>query len=409
MHKVLLLPFLAVSCFFSSLAQTSSPTLTTQYYWDVNNASWEKDVRHLTEPSTDPLTTVEMTEKWDADAAKWKPYLRYVRQFDVDGHLLQADLQRWDGTKYYVYFQQKITYPPGGKVKIQVDSRWDRSTGKLQPFKKLMVVQGYRIFQRYSRAVQGWKTEAWYREQWNSKGQKTYSEKYVWRQNGLQLVSRKIITYSSDLKTVTSERKEVNGEWKFAGKSYFHLENDGRLTLKTSTNPIESGKHIGQSIAATERFFYGDNGQLMKQVEQTRNPQERTIDKRTVTYTYDVEDRKTQEITMISKNGLDRPTIRIVYSYDLHRHAADMATEWSVSISPNPLTETARIQLLDAPTEAFTFTLYDMSGRMLRQQSIGTGEEAVIQREGLASGVYTYLIQQADNTQVQKVGKLMIK
>ena len=94
MHKVLLLPFLAVSCFFSSLAQTSSPILTTQYYWDVNNASWEKCVRHLTEASMDPLTSIKLTEKWDAAGAKWKPYLRNVKQFDGAGNLLQADLQR---------------------------------------------------------------------------------------------------------------------------------------------------------------------------------------------------------------------------------------------------------------------------------------------------------------------------
>ncbi len=408
MHKVLLLPFLAVSCFFSSLAQTSSPTLTTQYYWDVNNASWEKDVRHLTEPSTDPLTTVEMTEKWDADAAKWKPYLRHVKVFDGSGNLLQSDLYRWDGSQYYAYFQQKMTYNDEGFLERQIDSRRDRSIGQLQPFSQLIVKGNFydriKIFQHYVPELQKWGKSKVFQERYDQEGRKINSLK--WHPG-----SRETYSYSSDgdLETVTREIRKGTNEWEFAGRNYFHKGENNKISLKTSTRPIISGKQVGQAISTTERFFYNENDLLTQQIEQTRNPEERTIDSRIVKYIYDQRDRKTQEITMISKNGLDRPTIRIVYSYDLHRHAADMATEWSVSISPNPLTETARIQLLDAPTEAFTFTLYDMSGRMLRQQSIGTGEEAVIQREGLASGVYTYLIQQADNTQVQKVGKLMIK
>ena len=419
MHKVLLLSFLAVSFCFSLFSQTTSPTLTTTYFWDVNTATWIQDVRHRQLSPLSDQKSVTLTEKWDADAESWIPHTRHIKRFDDAGNLLIADLQRWNGSFYFSCFQQEMTYAPNGELQGQVDSRWDRSTNTLLPYQEIVLIGGtqrrIKFFKKYNRATQNWDVREMYREEFGIDGQKLYSLKSVWQENAFQPITRESRTYddSQNLETVTLETKNKAGEWKFSRRTYFRRGNQGEVRLKTTTKPIPAGKRIGQAISTTESFTYSAYDQLISQVEQTRNTSDRSFHNRILEISYDDLQRKTEKTITVVHSGIKRPLSRTVYSYqplqETQRHPASTINQPVVTISPNPMNHSATVVISPMPLEELTLALYDISGKIVHEQYISPGAEVVINRNDLAAGMYVYQLRTKNGNPLEKMGKLMVK
>lgn len=84
----------------------------------------------------------------------------------------------------------------------------------------------------------------------------------------------------------------------------------------------------------------------------------------------------------------------------------DAATAATIAVQPNPVQTFTTIKLSDANTAGFTFTLYDMAGRMVATQQT-SGTELRFERGNTEKGVYLYVAEQ--NGKAVAKGKLIMQ
>jgi len=77
-----------------------------------------------------------------------------------------------------------------------------------------------------------------------------------------------------------------------------------------------------------------------------------------------------------------------------------------LTLSPNPFHQSTLVQIQEEDVQGGTFLLYDMGGRMIKQQSF-QGNQLELTREGLAEGIYLFKVV-SENHPIGR-GKLMIQ
>jgi len=78
-----------------------------------------------------------------------------------------------------------------------------------------------------------------------------------------------------------------------------------------------------------------------------------------------------------------------------------------VSLHPNPMTDIAVLKFRNPENEIFTLTLYDVTGKQLRFIAGITGGEVKIERKGLNSGMYFYMLYAATGKTAN--GKMIVQ
>jgi hypothetical protein len=81
---------------------------------------------------------------------------------------------------------------------------------------------------------------------------------------------------------------------------------------------------------------------------------------------------------------------------------------YDVNIYPNPFTNTATVYVSNPNSEnrLVTLKVYDITGRVLKEESIENSEYLTISSEGMAKGMYIYEIQV--NKEIVNSGKLIV-
>lgn len=116
-------------------------------------------------------------------------------------------------------------------------------------------------------------------------------------------------------------------------------------------------------------------------------------------------------VSLYDSTGVPRPALSAWQSHCavLGEPSLQTTKEWTITAQPNPFTTTTQL-LIDDPqdNQSVQLHLYDVNGRIVREENIGLARSIELSREGLSDGIYFFRLQNSRN-ETLSTGKLIIR
>ena len=102
-------------------------------------------------------------------------------------------------------------------------------------------------------------------------------------------------------------------------------------------------------------------------------------------------------VTPIIICSCEGETTSIDVTIDIHDDIEDLESEDYINVYPNPFTESTTLEFYNPNSEEYLIRLIDERGRIIRTYEKFTGEKLIIERNGIAKGIYYVVLQDQES------------
>ena len=366
--------------FESTYDEQMNETVYTEYEWDTDTSAWIPDWKE--EYTYDPsgFETGNVSYEWDADAGAWIPVWKEEITNDANGNMTQYLGYEWDvdSGEWYLMEKGELLYNASG-YPIQFNGyEWDEESGEW---------------------IRSMIQEATYDENWNV----TLFTSHEWDADAGEWVID--WTYKSEYTYDASQRVTMNTdfewddtaeEWYADWKAEYEYDANGNPVLEVYSDLDEDSGDLlttskyeytyeltrlfGDLITPPRDWFLPDMSQYIE-----NQPLGHLI------YWWDGEAESWENDTRGTYNYFEQEV-------GVEDHKEQVAAR----VYPNPVYENLEISV-PADHLPVIFELFDMQGRLIITRELG--HSASLNVEGLANGMYMYLLRGAKFHQTGKMIK----
>ena len=329
--------------------------LEAYYHWNSETEQWEGDDKYEYTYDENGNLILETDYEWNSDTVQWKVSDKYEYTYDErDNRILKAayqwnsETEQWEGLFKYEY-----AYDEKGNLTLEIYYYWNSGTEQWERDYKYECAYGEwgnLILETYYQ----WNSET---EQWE--GFNKYEYAYDERGNFILAAS-----YYWNWETE---------QWEGYDKYEYAYDKNGNIVLRIEYN----WNNINQQWQAKSKYVVAYDYNYSR--ENLLLPFGASIKNKLINVIiYESEDGITWE-----ESGKE------IYYYSDLESAVPHIPIGSIKLYPNPVANDLNIDLSNDIQQA-EFKLFDLQGRLLVTQNIGSDKK--INLEKLAGGIYLYQI-----------------
>jgi len=329
--------------------------LETDYYWNSETEQWERDFKYEYTYDERGNLILVAAYQWNSDTEQWKVSDKYEYTYDERGNLILGAAYQWnsDTEQWKVSDKYECAYDERGNLILGAAYQWNSDTEQWERDYKYEYAYDERGNLILGAAYQ-WNSDT---EQW----ERDYKYEYAYDERGNPI-----------LETYYQWNSETE-QWERDYKYEYTFDENGNLVLKIEYN----WNNISQQWQAKSKYVvaydynYSRENLLLPNWFEDNNKCISVI-------IYESEDGITWE-----ESG------KTIYYYSDLESAVPHIPIGSIKLYPNPVANDLNIDLSNDIQQA-EFKLFDLQGRLLVTQNIGSDKK--INLEKLAGGIYLYQI-----------------
>jgi len=391
--------------------------LEAYYHWNSETEQWEGDDKYEYTYDERGNLILVAAYQWNSETEQWEGYYKSEYTYDERGNLIleayyhwNSETEQWEGDDKYEY-----TYDENGNLILETDYEWNSDTVQWKVSDKYEYTYDERD-NRILKAAYQWnsETEQWeglfkYEYAYDEKGNLTLEIYYYWN-SGTEQWERDYkyeCAYGEWGNLILETYYQWNSEteqWEGFNKYEYAYDERGNFILAASYYwNWETEQWEGYD---KYEYAYDKNGNIVLRIEynwNNINQQWQAKSKYVVAYDYNysrenlllpfgasIKNKLINVIIYESEDGITwEESGKEIYYYSDLESAVPHIPIGSIKLYPNPVANDLNIDLSNDIQQA-EFKLFDLQGRLLVTQNIGSDKK--INLEKLAGGIYLYQI-----------------